>query len=171
MYQIVDRLYVGTADEVPFAQQMGFSVLGVCKEPLHRQHAKLRGAETEGYLGRAMPKDEPEYLYAEREHALYCNLIDAADPKYISDEIINKALDFIDAELAQNRKVLIACNKGKNRSPSIAFMWLIRSGRLFTFDNMYEYFKENYYEWYQGSGGMYWYVKKFFENYMSGGKT
>lgn len=171
MYQIVDRLYVGTADEVPFAQQNMFSILGACKEPLHRQHAKLRGTDIEGYLGRAMPKDEPEYLYAEREHALYCNLIDAPDPKYISDEIINKALDFIDVELAQERNVLIACNKAESRSPSIALMYMIKLRyfcRLWSFDEVYDEFKRMVYPHYNPGKGMAQYVKKFWEERQNG---
>lgn len=128
MKRIVEHLFVGTVDDVPLAQQSGMSILGACKNPLHRQHAKLQGASEEGYVGKAMPKDESEYLFAERYHALYLNLIDARDVKYIPDEVINKALDFIDKEILDGRDVLIADNKCQSRAPSIALMWMVRNG-------------------------------------------
>lgn len=127
MNKIVEHLYVGTVDWIPLAEQHGFSILGACKEPLHRQHARLQGASEEGYITRSMPKNEPEYLYAERNHALYLNLIDAPDMKYIPDACIEKALDFIDKEMADGRNVLIVCNKAESRSPSIALMWMMRN--------------------------------------------
>lgn len=128
MKRIVEHLYVGTVDDVPFAQQSEMSILGACKNPLHRQHARLSGASEEGYVGKAIPKDEPEYLYAERDHALYLNLIDARDVKYIPDEVINKALEFIDKEIEAGRDVLIADNKCESRAPSIALMWMVKNG-------------------------------------------
>lgn len=178
MKRIVEHLYIGTVTDVQFAQQSGMSILGAAKEPFHRQHAKLQGANEEGYVGKAMPKDEPEYLFAERDHALYLNLIDARDVKYIPDEVINKALDFIDKEIADGRDVLIACNKGESRSPSIILMWFIKQG---TFDYVkdfdyeqnglafiFDYFMKNIYPNYKPSVGMVGYITKFWEDYKHG---
>lgn len=136
MKKIVEHLYVGTVSDIPCAKQAGISILGACKEPLHRQHAKLQGESEEGYVGRAMPKDEPEYLFAERDHALYLNLIDAREAKYIPDEVIDKALEFIDKEVADGRDVLICCNKGESRSPSIALMWMVKNKYFEDIDDM-----------------------------------
>lgn len=172
--RIVDRIHVGIVEDIPFAEQMNYSILGACKEPLHRQHARLQGADEEGYLGRAMPKDEPEYLFAEREHALYLNLIDARDMKYIPDECINKALEFIDQEIEQGRNVLIVCNKAESRSPSIALMWWIRNGDFELFENSYDiisWFKNNVYKNYNPSNGMRDYLNKFWEEYKNGKTT
>lgn len=169
MKKIIENLYIGTVENIPFAEQWGYSILGACKEPLHRQHAKLQGASEEGYVGRAMPKDEPEYLFAERDHALYLNLIDAREAKYIPDECINKALDFIDKEIADNRDVLIVCNKGESRSPSIAFMyliekWLFDSFLWWSFESVLNVFLI-FYDCYNPSNGMKEYVKNFWEKY------
>lgn len=170
MKKIIEGLYVGTIDDIAAAQENGFSILGACKEPLHRRYARLRGADRDGYLGRAMPKDEPEYLYAEREHALYCNLVDAEGPKYISDEIIDRALRFIDEEHEQGRNVLIVCNKAESRSPSIAFMWLIRNvdegwRDMRSFESAIAFFREYYYPLYNPGEGFVEYVKRFWEAY------
>lgn len=175
MKSIIEGLYVGTVDDIAAARDNGLSILGACKEPLHRRFARLRGADRDGYLGRAMAKDEPEYLYAEREHALYCNLVDAKDPKYISDEIIDRALRFIDEERGQGRKVLIVCNKAESRSPSIAFMWLIRSKDeswrdMSDFESAVAFFKKYYYPLYNPGAGFAEYVKTFWEKSKSAKK-
>lgn len=175
MKKIIENLYVGTIEDIPFAEQAGFSILGCCKEPLHRQHAKLKDANEEGYVGRSMPKYEKEYLWAERDHALYLNLIDARDSKYISDDLINKALDFIDKEIADGKIVIAICNKAESRSPSIALMWLIKNNYFeFFLDKRNDFytllsdFTDVIYPQYNPSEGMKLYVKKFWERYVNG---
>lgn len=128
MKRIIDRLYVGTIEDVKPAKVMGFSILGACKDPLHRQNARVTGSNHDGYIFRSMPKNEPEYLYAKREHALYCNLIDAPEAKYISDEIIDAAISFLETELSNGKEVIVVCNHATSRSPSIVFMYMIRNG-------------------------------------------
>lgn len=169
MYKIANHLYVGGIEEFKMWKGMpSISILGACKEPLHRTYARLQGSDKDGYLGKAMPKDEPEYLWAERPHALYCNLIDVDDIKYISDDIINRALKFIDDEIAQDRDVLIICNKAQSRSPSIALMWLMTQPKAFNIDNdyadVYDEFKSVYYWNYQPSKGFFEYTRKFWND-------
>lgn len=168
MRQVLNGLYVGTIEDVEFAKQAGMSILGACKEPLHRKNARLQGANFDGYRGRSMAKTEPEYLYAEREHALYLNLIDAREAKYIPDEIINKALDFIDKELREGRNILIACNQAESRSPSIVLMWMIKCGYFHeceTFEDVVNSFTDGYYYRYNPGDGMKAYVEKFWREY------
>lgn len=172
MKKIIDTIYVGTVKDIQFAEQCNYSVLGACKEPLHRKHARLQGASQDGYTGRSMGKEEPEYLYAERDHALYLNLIDARNPKYIPNEVIDKALDFIDKELDQGRKVLIVCNKAESRSPSISLMWIIKNNYFeFFLDKRNDFytllsdFTDVIYPQYNPSNGMKLYVKQFWEKY------
>ena len=166
MYKIINNIYVGPVSTVLFAKECGFSILGCCKYPLHQQNARLTGASRDGYL--KIPKTEPEYYYAERDHALYCNLIDADDMKYIPDVIIERALKFIADEISDGRKVLAVCNNGVSRSPSIALMYLIREGYFdssYTFDEVLKIFRKKY-PIYQPNKGMYDYTKQFFEKYL-----
>lgn len=168
MKKIVERLYVGNIDDYVSlgAGVLRYSVLGACKEPLHRKFARMSGAEHDGYAGAAMPRHEPEYLFAERDHALYLNLIDARDVRYIPDICIEKALEFIQTEINDNREVMIVCNQGNSRSPSIAFMYLIQLG---LFDNCQSHeeaeamFVLNFYPNYNPGVGMREYVKRFWE--------
>lgn len=167
MHKILEHLYVGTAAEVPFVKDFGWSILGACKEPLHRENARLRGAEHDGYTARAMLKDEPEYLWAERTNALYCNLIDTPNPDYIPDEIINKSLQFIDNELKAGQNVLVACNKAESRSPSIVFMYMISQGMFDTAECWAEAFSQfkNIYFSYKPNNGFFEYTKSFWFNH------
>lgn len=174
MYKIIPRLYVGTVKCVLLAESVDFSILGVCKDPLHRQHAKLIGSEKEGYVTKSIPKDEPEYLYAERDHALYCNLIDAPDHRYIPKEIIERCLKFISDEIADRRSVIVVCNRAESRSPSIALMWMIRNGY---FDNLLKYSFDflisefmKYYPMYNPGIGFLEYTRLFWEDYQNGKK-
>lgn len=162
MYKVIENLYVGTISVLPFAKECGMSILGACKYPLHQQNARLAGSSRDGYL--KISKSEPEYYFAKREHALYCNLIDAKDEKYIPDVIIERALRFISDEIAQERKVFIVCNHGASRSPSIAFMYLIREGyfdRCNKFEDAYKIFKSKL-PIYQPNEGFYNYTRNFF---------
>lgn len=165
MYKIINKLYVGPVSTVQLAKECNFSVLGCCKYPLHQQNARLSGASKDGYL--KIAPSEPEYYFAERDHAVYCNLIDAESMEYIPDVIIERAIKFIADEIADGRNVLVVCNNGVSRSPSIALMYLIRAGFFdarYTFDDVLKVFCKKY-PMYSPNKGMYDYTKRFFEKY------
>lgn len=171
MYKIINNLYVGPLSVLPFARECKFSILGCCKYPLHQQNARLKGATKDGYL--RINKDEPEYYFAEREHALYCNLVDAKDMEHIPDIIIERALRFIADEILQGGVVVSVCNSGISRSPSIAMMYLIREGYFDdcdTFEESVKRFKSKY-PMYSPNRGMYDYTKNFFYKEIGGHKN
>ncbi len=88
-----------------------------------------------GYTGRGAPKDHPEYLIARREHRLFLNLVDADDPKYISKEIVDAALAFVAEAIKSGARVLIHCNLGESRGPSIGMLYLAaRAGSISSVD-------------------------------------
>ena len=168
MKQIIENLYVGSMEDYNALGPgiLCYSLLGACKEPLHRRYAKIQGAEQEGYTGRSMPKGEPEYLFAHRSHALYLNLIDARTMDFIPKPVIFEGLKFISKERHEGRKVLIVCNKGESRSPAIAFMYLMLCGRISAdlfrkFEDAENYFRENYYPEYNPGNG----IREFTEYY------
>lgn len=162
MYKIINNLYVGPLSALPFAKECGFSILGCCKYPLHQQNARLAKADEDGYL--SISRDEPEYYYAEREHALYCNLVDSKDMDHIPDCTIERALNFIPDEISQGRKVFVTCNSGISRSPSIVMMYLIREGYFDLFDTFEEAVKQfkMKYPMYSPNRGFYDYTNDFF---------
>ncbi|MEO8287121.1 MAG: dual specificity protein phosphatase [Chloroflexota bacterium] len=118
MIEISSHLYVGDQGdgELILAKQSGWAIVHACKEPYHRR--------TLGYATPGAPKGHPEYLFARRGNRLIMNIVDAPNPAFFAKEMIDVALDFIDEMLGQGLKVLVHCNQGESRSPSIALLYL-----------------------------------------------
>ncbi len=116
MKQIYPHLYIGNdMDYMHVDLQGGWAVVHAARDPYHRLALGL-----EARAG----KEHPEYLFALRGDELCLNLVDAADPKYVSDVIVDTALRFIDQHLSSGREVLIHCNMGRSRSPTIGLAYL-----------------------------------------------
>jgi len=118
MIEVFPNLFVGSQDDYEMIVRLApdWHVVHACKEPYHRQAL--------GYSGRGAPKDHPEYLLARRDNRLILNLVDVADPSFIRKEIIDAALSFIYEALKEQKKVLVHCNKGESRGPSIGLLYL-----------------------------------------------
>lgn len=118
MLEVEPGIFVGDeADERRVRDEPGWFFIHACKEPYHRQAL--------GYSGRAASKDHPEYLIARRDDRLILNLVDVADVNYVAAEIVDAALEAIREHL-DHSKVLVHCNQGQSRSPSIALLYLSR---------------------------------------------
>lgn len=98
------------------APRSGWAVVHACKEPYHR--------DALGYTGRGAPKDHDEYLFAFRGDRLCLNLVDVDNVDYVNKQLIDAALTFIAQQRAEGKKVLVHCNQGVSRSPSIALLYL-----------------------------------------------
>ncbi|MDE2096750.1 MAG: phosphatase [Patescibacteria group bacterium] len=97
----------------------GAAVVHACKEPCHRKAL--------GYRGRNPIDGHPGYWAYQQGPQLYLNLIDADDVRYVSTKAIRAALDFL-AYWEQFGNVVIHCNQGRSRAPSIALMHLVQRG-------------------------------------------
>lgn len=100
------------------ASGLDIPALLCAKHPYHKQ---IVGYE------KNCPKNHPEYLvsYKPNEHLMALNMIDAEKPEFFSDEMIFAGLRFIDDELAKSRNVVVVCNKGESRSPSMCLLYLM----------------------------------------------
>ena len=97
-------------------------VLHCAKDPCHRQAV---GYSTKEKLA----PGHPEYLAARRgENHLYLNLIDPPLPLF-KLESFQIALDFIDERMRRIGSVVVHCNSGLSRAPSIALLWLSKRMR------------------------------------------
>ncbi len=118
MIEVYPNLFVG--DEIDYelnvAEQEGWAVVHACKEPYHRQAL--------GYRGRRAPEKHHERLVARRGYRLILNMVDARDPELFPKEMIDAALDFIDQALYKGLKVLVHCDRGDSRAPSIALLYM-----------------------------------------------
>ena len=124
MIEVSPNLHVGSQlDEQTIRGHDGWFLIHACKEPYHRDALR--------YTGRGAPRGHPEYLIARRLGRLILNLIDADNASYIPREIIDAALEAI-VENIGSRKVLVHCNQGQSRSPTIAFLYLAKSTPAFS---------------------------------------
>lgn len=88
------------------------------------------------------------------------NMVDANDAHYFPDEMVNAGLEFITERMAEGDPVLVHCNAGLSRSPSLTMLWMFEHGFL---DDGYKYavsqFKNLYPNWAPGNG-IWNYLKK-----------
>lgn len=118
MIEVHPNLFVGSQDdEAAISWQPGWFVVHACKEPYHRQAL--------GYTTQGAPKQHPEYLLAERPGRLILNLVDVAQVAFVAPIIVDTAVGAIDRHIVET-KVLIHCNQGLSRSPSIALLYLLK---------------------------------------------
>lgn len=128
MIEVHPNLFVGGAGDLIHTDdghggiKDGWFVVSSAKEPWHRQAL--------GYTGRGAPKDDPEYLWAHRPNRLILNLVDVEDWSFIRPDIIDEAEGAIHAALSDGKKVLIHCNQGHSRAPTIAMLYMANKGPL-----------------------------------------
>ena len=118
MLEVYPGLFVGNQDDYDYdvSRRTGWAVVHACKEPYHRQAL--------GYRTQGAPKNHPEYLVALRGNRLILNLVDADNPMFFDKGMIDRALGFIDQQLAEEISVLVHCNQGESRGPSIALLYM-----------------------------------------------
>jgi predicted protein tyrosine phosphatase len=118
--EVYTNLYIGNENHYKHyvSMQPDWSVVHACKEPYHRLLA--------GYAGKALPSTDPNYLFVKKDNRLALNMIDGPDPKYTSHELIDAAMAFANENLRMNRKVLIHCNQGQSRGPSLGLIYLLK---------------------------------------------
>lgn len=114
----INKKYVNGGVQSDISEDWAF--LHACKEPFHRLFV--------GYTGRGCPKDSPEYLWAERGNRLALNMVDAPKPEFFDKRMIDKGLEYIEQKLAEGYKVLVHCNQGESRAPSLCLLYLIKHG-------------------------------------------
>lgn len=81
-----------------------------------------------GYNTQSSPEGPHKY-WAKKGRVLALNLLDLDDPNYVPEEAIQQGLDFI-RDNVDEKKVLVACNAGHSRGPTMGLMWLRTIGRM-----------------------------------------
>lgn len=152
MTEIHKNLFVGSLTDFESIQfNSDFYFVQACKEPCHRKAL--------GYTGRTPDNNHSEYLIAYRDRKIILNMIDPPNSKYFENIQFEKSLLFIDENLKKGNKVLIHCNQGISRSPSIGLLYLSVNRIIRNED--YNFAKEDFmkiYPMYQPSG-----IKEFLE--------
>lgn len=118
MQHVAKDIFVGDDSSCRDRERDDFAVVHACKHPCHQAAV--------GYSGN-LPQSHPQYLVYETERDLYLNLVDMDRPQQhqYMQPIVEATFEFIDNHLSDGR-VLIHCNQGRSRSPTLALLYLAK---------------------------------------------
>lgn len=150
------NLFVGIKEEYNIAKQRRMKM--VCA--LNRANGYITHQSVVGWQGRGCDPSHPHYLFRRDEDAIYLNMIDGDDPKYVNDAMIDPALDFIHQNLKNGSEVFVYCSLGESRSPSIALMYLLENNLIEKSTNTFKIFQSEFYPYYQPKNGNLLYIKR-----------
>lgn len=142
MIEIYKNIYVGDDnDYYRLINKQGWCVLHCCKHPFHCQFV--------GYSGN-LPIDHIDYAYKRKDNEMALNMVDLNffDEEYLdyNRNMIEQAFVFLDEHYYYGKKLLIHCNQGQSRSPSLAMLYMARIGGFdyADFETSLEKFKKIY---------------------------
>ena len=156
MRQIYERLFVGTERECRTGNAE-WAVVHACKSPCHQ------GAV--GYKG-SLPSTHPNYLVLERDADLYLNIIDPPKPLFMRELFIS-FLEFSIRHWDSGANILIHCNQGESRAPSLAMLFLAKHIQIIpndSFDSALQEFR-NMDPCYQPGAGIRTYLRDNWGNF------
>lgn len=122
MKEIYPNLIIGAENDCNFSNLGDIAIIHACKHPCH--------VKAVGYKG-SLPSTHPNYLVLKNGRHLFLNMVDMEkelSPIY-THPIMKSAMSFIEEHI-HDRKVLVHCNQGLSRSPSIALLYLARKGNI-----------------------------------------
>ena len=116
MHLVHNGLYIGDQTDCRHGDD-SLAVIHACKHPCHQQAV--------GYSGNLSPA-HPDYLVLEDGHDLFLNLIDPPVPMF-KVESFTAFLDFARRQVEDSRDILVHCNMGQSRAPSLAMLALAKA--------------------------------------------
>jgi predicted protein tyrosine phosphatase len=149
-------LFVGVKEQYALAREKGMKI--VCA--LNRANGFVTHQSVVSWQGRGCDPKHPHYLFRRDEDAIYLNMIDGDDPKYVNDAMIDPALDFIHQHVSKGNEVFVYCSLGESRSPSIALMYLLENNLIEKSANTFRIFQSEFYPNYQPKNGNLLYIKR-----------
>lgn len=118
LHSAAPNLYFGNL-EAGHRAAYDAAVVHACKEPCHR--------EVVGYDKKIDPS-HPDYLSYERGNHLYLNMIDPPVPLFQA-ATFKRFFEFVDRHIIA-RRVVIHCNQGMSRAPSLALLYMAKRLQL-----------------------------------------
>lgn len=116
MREVSSRLFVGSEEDCFRDLRDNWAVVHACKNPCH--------ARAVGYRG-SLASDHPEYLLRRDGRHLYMNLIDPEAPLF-KEESFSGFRSFASDHYTAGSDLLIHCNQGESRAPSLALLFLAK---------------------------------------------
>lgn len=113
MHPIDDKLFLGNQSDCrPGSPHL--ALVHACKSPCHQAAV--------GYSG-SLPRDHPHYLALQQPCNLFLNIIDPPVPLF-QLQTFRHFLAFADQQTSAARPMLIHCNQGESRAPTLALLHL-----------------------------------------------
>ena len=127
MIKIHDNLFIGNEYDCFDDDRVEWVVIHACKSPCHQRAVGYR---------RNLNKNHPNYLILEKEKHLYLNMVDMNTmlSHDYTEPIIKAALNFIDRNI-NSKNVLIHCNQGNSRAPTLALLFLAKRKNILPNNN------------------------------------
>jgi hypothetical protein len=116
MQEVFDRIFVANEQGCQ-AGDHEWAVVHACKSPCHQRAV--------GY-SKLLPNTHPNYLVLEKENDLFLNIIDPPAPLFMPP-LFTHFLLFANRHWNANKSLLIHCNQGESRAPSLALLFLAKS--------------------------------------------
>lgn len=119
MVEVFTNLYVGDVDDCK-RNNFGWAIVHACKDPCHRRIVNYTNN---------LPSTHANYLIHKKDNHLALNMVDMEKELFskFTNPIMKAAMSFIEENI-KRRKILIHCNQGISRSPSIALLYMARLG-------------------------------------------
>ena len=162
MHEVHPNLWIGDQRDYEYgvSAEPGWRVVHACKHPYHR--------DALGYVGNGAPKLDPEYLVARRGDRLILNLIDTDAPGLVPVELMDAAVTFVGESLGLGLRVLVHCNQGRSRAPTVGLLALVVHSERLPLDSAEEALDAfaAIYEPYRPAGGMRGFVRGKWDHYV-----
>lgn len=149
-------VYIGKNSDCFWDDRDDWAVVHACKYPCHRNALGYRNS---------LPSNHPNYLIYRRNSHLALNLVDMdqLDDRFMRPIII-AFYEFMDD--MEGQKVLIHCNQGESRAPSLAILYLAKRKGIIqsqSFDTARECFTQEY-PYYNPGLGFRRYLKNYWDS-------
>lgn len=142
MTEIMENIFVGNEqDYYSIQHQPNWGTLHCCKNPFHCSFV--------GYRGSLSPT-HPNYALKQKDNEMALNLVDMDkfSPDYLqfNKDMFTQAFAFLDHYMAKSYNLLIHCNQGESRGPTLGMLYAARLGKFqyMDFEKTLQQFKHIY---------------------------
>jgi predicted protein tyrosine phosphatase len=108
-----------------------------------------------------LSNQHPSYLILEQENDLFLNIIDPPVPLFMPP-LFSRFIEFSNKHWSQGQKLLIHCNQGESRAPSLALLFMAKVVSVIpndSYEAAREEFEKLYPRYNPGKG-----IQKYFSN-------
>lgn len=124
MKEIYPDIFIGNElDYYSIQAERNWAILHCCKNPFHCQFVGYRGN---------LPSTHPDYALKRRGNEMALNLVDMDrfSESYLgfNRNMFATAFSFLDEYRIQGYKILIHCNQGESRGPTMGLLYIARLG-------------------------------------------